>query len=499
MMYCLSVMLNQMVTPGGLTLDFFPRDALEPRQDEDEELLVGRRALQALMMGWPKEGAHVLLSWRVFRAVFLRCDQSLLRGMRAAFQLGFYHVHTQLSAQPLTDAQHEQALLYLSSCLNLLPFSDITPHESFKIPQYIADAWVLVDYRVVPIELTPTRGFEKLFIADRDRVFAYGLEPITDASAEPHLIFMGTTYPAGQGFFSQIHTDFEAFETPGKCLYRSGYERITRWLAAQSKKVHVCGTSLGGALALLLAIDKGNQLSRVDVMNPFRLYNPWRKSRYDHWEALCAAGTAPPVYVQKQGTDPISACGGVWKKEFHVFQVLPPDALTERNALIDHALVYTGLEDTVFVPIDPQMDNHRNSMKNYFVYVLLRSMVYYAGMLPYRYVMQPMMRATSKHYIEIAILLGEALVLPLLPVVFANWMIGLTVCMLAYNLAQYITDTVHILWGRDEDEMVPAEIHRADETEDSAYRFFDASWGTSSGAAMLSEKAETTAPVVAFV
>ena len=462
-----------MIIPGGLTLDFFPPHCLTPGYEEDVGRMVGRRALQALMMGWPDEGADDLTSWNVFRAVFMKRDPELLRGMRYAFQEGFDYIYTQLKAQQLTSSQHEQALLYLSSCLNLLPFSDITPHEFFKIPQYIHDEWCLVDYRVVPIELTPTSGFEKLFIADADRVFAYGLEPITHQQAEPHLIFMGTTYPAGQGFLTQIHTDFEAFETPGKRLYRSGHERITAWLSAQQKKVHVCGTSLGGALALLLAIDQGNQLSRVDVLNPFRLYNPWRKSRYDHWDELCAEGTAPPVYIQKQGYDPISACGGVWKKEFNILEVIPPESVKARNALIDHALVYTGLRGTEFIPVDAEADNNANSIKNYLVYVLLRSMIYYSGMLPYRYVMQPTFRYTTQHYLEIDVLVGEAFLLPLLPVLLANWMIALTLCVLTFHLFQYIADTAQILWGSN--EVNPAALHHEGTKSFESHHFFSPS------------------------
>ncbi|MGL5742592.1 MAG: hypothetical protein ACRCXC_08605 [Legionella sp.] len=68
---------------------------------------------------------------------------------------------------------------------------------------------------------------------------------------------MGTTYPAGQGFLPQITTDSKGFETVGKSLYRTGRDKIQKWLSAQ-KTTHVCGVSFGGSLSLLLAIDKGD-------------------------------------------------------------------------------------------------------------------------------------------------------------------------------------------------------------------------------------------------
>ena len=116
----------------------------------------------------------------------------------------------------------------------------------------------MVDYYVTPIELTPTKGFKKLFVRDHDRVFAYGLEPINHKDAESQLIFMGTTYPAGQGFVPQVKTDLKGFETVGKTLYQCGHQRILAWLLHQKGNVHVCGISLGGSLSLLLAIHLGN-------------------------------------------------------------------------------------------------------------------------------------------------------------------------------------------------------------------------------------------------
>ena len=120
-----------------------------------------------------------------------------------------------------------------------LPYADINPYESLKIPQWINDSWHLVEYKVVPIELTPRSGFSKLFLGEYDRVFAHGLEPIDHPHAEPHLIFMGTTYPGGQGFWSTIDSDLEAFETAGKKLYRSGRENIKNWLDKQGKKTRL--------------------------------------------------------------------------------------------------------------------------------------------------------------------------------------------------------------------------------------------------------------------
>ncbi|WP_051131910.1 alpha/beta hydrolase family protein [Legionella tunisiensis] len=356
------------VYAGGLDLPFFASANFEKPVDaptaQEQANIIARNALRLLMMGW-QDGWKDLLSLQVIKAVFLRRDPELMRGMRLAFQEGFRHICEQLQSANVSPEnaplQFKQAQLFLSNCLSLLPYGDINPYESISTPQWINEHWELVEYKVVPIELTPTRGFKALFIKDEDRVFAYGLEPINQPLAEPHLIFMGTTYPAGQGFFSQIKTDMEAFETAGKKLYRSGYKKIVEWLDRQTQKAHVCGISLGGALAELLAIHQGEKLSRVVVLNPAGLYFPWRKSRFDRWDELTQK---PSVCIQKNKGDPVSPFG-IWKEDWDVVEVIPPKDKEGPNALAAHAMNYAGLAETRFLGADTKADNEARRKRNF--------------------------------------------------------------------------------------------------------------------------------------
>ncbi len=438
------------IIPGGLHIDFFPSDKFEVMDSKTNTEVyaraIARNVLRVLMMGWPKEGLNDLALWDVFNAVFVERDPRLVRGMRYVFQEAFHHIYEQLKDKTLNESQQAQAMLYLSDCLCILPFGDITPHESIAIPQCIDGKWVLVDYKVVPIELTPQTGIDKAYLAEKDRVFAYGLEPIKHKGAEPHLIFMGTTYPSGQGFSTQLFTDLEGFETAGKKLYRSGHERIKQWLDKQSKKTHVCGTSLGGSLSLLLAIDQGEKLSRVDALNPFGLYNPWRKSRCDHWDELCAAKRAPPVYIQKQGRDPISSFG-IWKKEWNVFHVIPPEHRQGPNASADHALIYAGFLGTRFIPVDVEADNKARRLRDFLGYVLLRSMVHYGIMLAYHYVLQPILRYALNHWPQTSLVVGAFLFAAYLPSVVLAAMLVFAMCMAVHDLFYIVKDVMSILRG----------------------------------------------------
>ncbi|WP_133140740.1 hypothetical protein [Legionella genomosp. 1] len=388
---------------GGLTLDFFPSRELEnvdPSNEEQYVLAQARNVLRILMMGWQKDWKK-LLSWRAFNAVFVERDHQLTRAMRRGFQEGFDYVFEQLKSQKeLSKEQIRQAQLYISNCLCLLPYGDITPYESFHIPQFVNGQWIKVEYKVTQIELTPTSGLKKLFLSDNDRVFAYGLTPVNNKDAEPHLVFMGTTYPAGQGFWQQVKTDLEDVETAGKELYRSGNKNVIRWAEKQDKKVHVCGTSLGGALSLIFACHRGDLISSVDALNPPGLYKGLRKSRYDNWDTLVAEGKAPEVRVQKQKNDPVSKFGE-WKNEWIILEVDPPKELEGPNSVAAHALNYAGLPGTEFHRIDTEEDNRERKRRNFWLYILARSLFSYFVMQPFRYLVLPTVRFLWEHKLQL--------------------------------------------------------------------------------------------------
>lgn len=453
-------MLEGEVYAGGLTLNFFESaefEAENPANSAENAVIIARNALRVLLMG-VTENWGSLVSWRVIKAVLLSRDHELLRGMRMAFQQGFNHLFTtQLEGKEFSEHEFNQIQLYLANCMSLLPFSDMNPYESFKIPQWINGSWRMVDYKVTPIEMTPTKGFEKLIIDDKDRSFAYGLAPLFDEEAEPHLIFMGTTYPAGQSFGVEVNTDLEAVETAGKKLYRVGRPKITKWLDDQGKKVHVCGTSLGGSLSLLLAIDQPEKISRVDALNPPGLYAPRRKSRFDHWDEC---EDKPQVFIQKQNNDPVSKFG-VWKKEWHILHVVPPAYLRALGALFDHALVYTGLAETEFKGVSTEVDNEDESRKarNFWIYTVLRSIAYLAHNL-YRYLVLPVVRFALSHKLLIAAVVAIVLVNFLVPVFSPSTFFILASVPIALYLTYKLYQGLSTLLGWK--EVKPAACHAPD-------------------------------------
>lgn len=383
------IMAGKFAFQGGLELNFFAQREIESTkgiESEKQAPIIARNVLRFLIMGWSDSWTQFLTT-PIAHAVFIKRNHELLRELRLAFQQGFFELFNQLKDKKLTLEQKEQAHLYLSNCIALLPYADLTPYESIKIPQYLSEKWEMVEYQVTPIELTAVTGWRRFFIRDSDRVFAYGLEPLFQKKAESHLIFMGTTYPAGQGFLSQVNTDLKGFETVGKSLYRSGRKRIQHWLSQQDNTIHVCGISLGGSLSLLLAIDAGNYvLSRVDALNPAGLHNAWRKSQYDRWDELC---NKPKVVVQKQCNDPISAFG-IWKRDWDIIHVVAREDKKGPNSFCDHVLNYACFSDTKFTYIEAEQDNAKRRALNFLLYSLGRGLIYYTVLAPYTYIVRPL-------------------------------------------------------------------------------------------------------------
>lgn len=394
---------------GGLDLNFFDDPSFEDMQSLSpgkEKPAVVRNALRLLMMGYSESWTQ-LISWKTLKAIFIKRDSELMREFRLAFQQGFYSIFAQLQGKTLNPQQVEQVQLYLSNCLSLLPYSDITPYEFFRIPQYINDEWVLVDYYVNPIELTSKADNQ---ITDEDRVFAYGLEPLDHEDAPSHLIFMGTTYPAGQGFVTQVTSDMQAFETVGRSLYLSGQHNVYDWLDRQKPGVHVCGVSLGGSLSLLFAMSMGHLFSRVDALNPAGLYNLKDNKKYDCWEAL---QNKPRVVIQQQGNDPVSFLG-VWKPDWELVWVQPPKDKAGPNPFYDHFMNYAGFAQTQFSPRDATYENSQRKLEHVLLYGFGRAFIYYFAIVPYNMVLKPLKNliiANKVQYISTGLALACACLL----------------------------------------------------------------------------------------
>lgn len=363
-------------------ISFYNTKAFEPPQNADDIHTRARNAFRLLFMGWDKQWQDIIHG-RLFTAVLAHRDPEVLSIARKEFQHGFLNIYQQLCSRNFSELEHRAIALYLANIISYITFLDPTPNEVFNIPQWINNKWELVTYHITPIELTSPTSLTR----QQDRVFAYGFEPINQPEAVSHLAFAGTSYPSGQGFGESIYADLEPLTTVGESLYRSGKQSITAWLDSQNgHSIHVCGASLGGALALLLATDQPEKIKRVDALNapglfPFRL-----RGNLDHWQS---AKRKPEVVIQKQLHDHVSALG-VWKPEWTVLRITPGISHGgPKNAA--HILQYANQPDVTIEQIDTAEDNARleRKLRNFFVYGALRTIAYLLIAIPWLVIARP--------------------------------------------------------------------------------------------------------------
>lgn len=379
-----------------LEINFLESNQLEvyAKHDAEKRLEISaRNFFRLVLMGW-QDNWQEYLSKEMYSALFLKYNPKLLVKMRTEFQKGLIYVFEQLKNQEFNEIEKEQINLYLASCLDMLPYLDFNPHECLTIPTWVNDQLTLIEYHIDAIELTP-EGTQ-----NPDRVFCFGLSPLkSKPMAESLLIFSGTTFPAGHGFITQVNADAGIFKTCGIDLYQSGHKNIAEWLEHQKSDVHVLGSSLGGSLALLLAIHQGDKIKRVDALNPAGLFPDWwGKTKWDRWDDL---EKKPEVVVVRQHQDKVAE-NGIFKEDMHFIQMKLPEDHVHISPFLDHVLCYSGFKGIECEFIDIQEENSARDNHNYYIYGWLRTVIAIFIIIPFTYTALPAFRYIRDHLVQTA-------------------------------------------------------------------------------------------------
>ena len=191
-------------------------------------------------------------------AIFWKYDASIITQFRERFEQIFKDLYHQM-----VWTQHDPLVteMFIGNLIAIYPLFDPTPGCEVDLLQQIEGTWHLVKYKTLPISLV------------EDEVLAYGLTPVDNPKADPLILFCGTPYPAGRGFWEAIKSDLHPFRSVGETIYRKGKSRIDAWMA---KKPHVkCyGLSLGGALAYHLGKEFGSRVQINAYVAPGLFINP---------------------------------------------------------------------------------------------------------------------------------------------------------------------------------------------------------------------------------
>ncbi len=232
----------------------------------------------------PRTAAREVLNTRNVRNVFHQTSPEYLQDFRVELQRILTYGFNNKG-----DLDDEVFSLFVHQTLALFPFA--YPEEGFEvqIPIKNGNKWELITY-------TLDKKFNlanSLFVLP---IPAYGF---ISEGYPSQLVFMGTTYPAGQGFMGTLLSDFTPFASVGWLPMRCGREELGRWLSAQSG-AHVCGISLGGALSLHAAKNFGHHVSKVFAFIPPGL-NTWELSAFEN--------SPVEINILFQGGDLVSQLG----------------------------------------------------------------------------------------------------------------------------------------------------------------------------------------------
>lgn len=232
---------------------------------------------------------------------------------------------------------------HIGHLIALIPYTYPEVGEIFSIPVHTAAGWSIVEYRIdTMIELTP--GFFSTPLP------AYGLVPLHDATKPPILAFLGSTYPAGQGFIASWLSDCSPFFSVGHGAYLWGESKIKAWLRGK-ENVYLAGISLGGALCYQTARHQLHKFSKIFVYNPPGLYS---------WNLNDVAFDNVKTSITLNQNDLVSEMGHLpTGKGVEIFEV---SVGKKENFVKAHNAVFTGASKHIHVrKLDPEKENSKMS------------------------------------------------------------------------------------------------------------------------------------------
>lgn len=273
------------------------------------------------------------------RGVLIQKDPALLRALTEEFRVILNGCAEQL---PLPGTKEEVLFkAFVGNILALLPYCYPEEGDSFSIPQKIDGEWKKVLYKVDrKIELTPK------WLSSP--IAAYGL---VAEEGPPLLTFLGTTYPAGEGFIATLFSDVTPGLSVGHAPYLSGKEKIKEWFQGK-EGIHLYGISLGGALAFHVLRNHKEKIGGVDVYNPPGLY-PW------NWKETYCEG--PEINIYTQENDLVGLLGAFpCGDKVTLYRVITEK---KENSFKAHMRVYTGGSTVAIFEASPEVENSRFSRK----------------------------------------------------------------------------------------------------------------------------------------
>jgi hypothetical protein len=311
-----------------------------------------------------------ILKTRLFSTIFLKKDKILIEKARNVFQIGFLQLISEFNQKQeiSTQVKHD----YLNRVLCLLPYLEFDSGATITLPWFDSNHWTKQTFTLSKIRLSEKSIWQNPY----DRAYAYGLD---GDKGDKVLIFPGTTYPAGEGFFSHIMTDLDGFHSVGQTLLDSGSKNISDWVKSKKEsKVFTLGTSLGGSMALLWSQAFPDICKGVFAFNPPGMLDVPKTPKEK----------TPPARILIQEYDLVSQFG-YWHPDWELIQVKAPTNPFFHRSGLAHALTFIGQEECTYKTLAVADENQKRYWFNLLLFKITRCFIYISVVLPIYYVIKP--------------------------------------------------------------------------------------------------------------
>lgn len=295
---------------------------------------------------------HVL-SWKMIKAILLKKDPEVIKELTAAIELMMKEVHQRLISPDLTPDEEKMNEIFLGNLLALYTFAEPT-EKHVEIPQKIDNKWVLVNYGIEILHLTPEwAGIP---------IPAYGCKPISHFGAHPLLIFRGTPHPTADGVFNAIASDLVPGYAVGEFIYEHcAKDKIKNWVNEANRQygtVNLYGQSLGGSLSLLTMCNQPDKVHKVftygspaPLGNSLKAYSENIKGK---------GGYKPEVNLFWNHGDLVPLVGTGFHEDWNLFKLIIP---RKQYRFESHATINAGMEKAVLVKMSHAIVNNALARK----------------------------------------------------------------------------------------------------------------------------------------
>ena len=292
----------------------------------------------------------------LFRAIILKHDVEMLRETKSVVNQFLNQIFQEINKESLTEKQSFHMEIIVGELLSLFPFFRPQEGEVLQVPVRIDGKWVLIDYEVNRLELTPEHLGSPLV--------AYGLKP-QNKKAPPLILFKGTTYPTDEGFTLSLLVDINPGAAVGSFGFQKGKGKIESWLDENTtdQKAVVYGKSLGGALSWQAGINFHEKIAKVMTYgSPGFLKKDLRKLEE------IPDNSKPEFHFFCQKNDLIPFVGEYARKGVNYYQIIGRHT---RKGGIAHADMFSAHEKSIVIPLPP------SEMESKYRYVLnlLRNLI----------------------------------------------------------------------------------------------------------------------------